>query len=659
MQCARSRFLLSLVLGIALLSAIPMGAMGEEHVEYGLNREPNAQPLAFTNSEPGNETADEISGGENVVATWLLDESGSGSYTGDDCAGALAEGGTPGGPHTYTLAWGSERMFIPPEELDATSDDTVVTPLEDMNVTITLTGTDTADEPIATGDVTFRIEVGWIRPPPRSSLHMHGSWTGEASVSPSAADLPLPEQLPQAGVLPSSVQVPVPFSNDITRIHANSPLAFFLVVECESDALFNIQFGDIGEFMWVWGTPEEDDIDGDGLPDSLDTHPDGSEWSRDEQLNYGTDPLDPNDTPGDDSVCPGYTIQEAKDANEGFQRDDPDTCPDAGGLNWLLLLLALLLVVGLAGGAFGAVTTVNKKIRMTISHDGFQDIAKGESARYELLLTAKGKEDEEVPVELSLKGVPEDWSATVEPAHLTLIAGEEAEAQTAVLTVTPPPEEEYEAEAVVTATATPTDEDGKTSPMKPGTSVKSKTIVNIDVEPPEGEKRKKVKKPKPKDTADEEALTAQEEEAPEGEEEDSGGKGKFAGALGLLKRKGKKEESEEEAQGEEGAEPASEDAEAGTAAVAEETGKPDLKVGEMSHEPADFSAGDEVTTTVPVKNSGDAPVEGLLLRLYVNDDRVDEQEVDLQPGDTTEVLFTWTAQPDENRVRVRGGLKEA
>lgn len=653
MNYSRTRRLLVFILFLFFALSVVSGAQAEFHGE----RQTFSRDFAFTNAEANvtEEMAPDLEP-ENSFA-FELGNSGSGSLA-LECA-------APGGqPSPFFIYWVSGPVFMdPPEELRV--DDAYIRPTTDLNWTLTLS--DGAGElgglgPVASGDVTFNMKaIGWVNPG-ATSVHWHTLWSDEQVVSPNL-DLGLPEPIPQLDVPAGPISGPITFdistSDESTPIRQGALLVFDLEITCEDAADFTLEFGGPVEMEYIWGDAGDDDQTGGGIPDRWAMFPDGTAWSHDEQIDYGTDPFDPTDTPDNDSICEGYTIQEAKDENPDFERGNPDTCPGAGGLNWLLLLLLVLIVVGLAGGAFGAVTTVNKKIRMTVSHDGFQDIAKGESARYELLVSAKGKEDEEVPVELSLKGVPEDWSATVEPAHLTLIAGEEAEPVTAALTVTPPPEEEYEAEAVVTVTATPTDEDGKTSPMKPGTSVKTKTIVNIDVEPPEGEKRKKVKKPKSKDAGEEETMAADEGD------EDSGGKKKFAGALGMLKRKGKKEDdADEEGQesGEEGeeesAQATSEDPAAGTAAVAEETGKPDLKVGEMSHEPSDFSAGDEVTTTVPVKNSGDGAVEGLLLRLYVNDDRVDEKEVDLQPGDTTEVIFTWTAQPDENRVRVRGGLKE-
>jgi hypothetical protein len=591
--------------------------------------------FAFTGSEVANVTEDMAGDIAPGAFVYQLSDSGSGTHA--------FECGFPGGG-SFDIYWISEPVFVdPPEELRDSS--AYIRPLNDLNITMPISagsGETNALGPVAGGPVNFRMNIGWMNPG-ETAVHWHGGWQATDSLQPGLGDdlseLGLPG-LP--GPLSGPVELEMATGDESTGIRTGTVLVFRLEITCEEFADFTLDFGAPVNMDYIWGDANDRDTTGGGVPDKWAMYPDGTQWSYDDQVRYGTDPFNAQDTPDMEAAdCPGHTVQQVID--EG--------CP-AGGLSpILLLILMLLIVVLLVGGAYGAVTTVNKKVRMAVSHDGFQDITQGASAQYELTLTAKGKPDEEVPVEISLKGVPEDWSASIDPAHVTLIAGEEPEPVTATLTVTPPPEEQYEAEAVVTVTATPTDADGKTSPLKPGTSVKTKTIVNIDVEPPEGHKPKKSKK-KP---TEEEALQAE-----DGEKSEGGGLGKLKGALGGLARKGKKKD-----EGETGAAEA-DDAEAGAeeglkadAGQATAMKKPDLAVGKLAHEPADFSAGDTVTTRVPVKNKGDEAVKGLLLRLYVNDDRVDEQELDLEPGDASEVTFTWTAQPDENRVRVRGGLKEA
>lgn len=459
-----------------------------------------------------------------------------------------------------------------------------------------------------------------------------------------------PDSVPgvAVGPLPASATITLESANH--TIPEGLPLVMTLSIGCgQSD--FTLELGQMPEFPYFIGDPSEEDTDGDGIPDSLDSDADGDGFLDDEELAVGSDSKDAGVTPASTHAdCPGFTYSEVFE-----ETGDPNTCPDTGGFPILALILILLVIVLLGGAGAGAYVVVNKRIKMTVSHDGFQALEKGQSAEYELTLMATGKKEEEVPVELTLKGVPEDWSASLEPSHLTLMAGEAAEAQTALLRLTPPPGEEHEAEAQVTVTATPTDEEGKTSAMKPGTSTKTKTIVNIGVTPPEGEgKKKKPKKEKKEKGAAEETEAAEGEDAP-----------KKKGLGGMLKRKKKGDEdteAEEEAE-EKATEAAAEEPAAGAAAAAPASppagGKPSVAMGKMVHDPADFSAGDAVTTTVTVRNKGDGPVEGLTLSLYVNDQRADQKAVDLAPGDSTEVTFKWTAQPDENRVRLKGSMKGA
>jgi hypothetical protein len=617
---------------VLLLAVVPTSA-ALDHVTFGPNRLPPLEhPVALTD-EPAPELEVDLPPGTH----YLLGASGTGTHSGEECASAVGQAG-------FEIIWVSEPLFMAAGNLTGNA---VAEVVDNLSVVLQLlpaaVNGQAAPQPVAAAPIDFDLDVGWIRPD--NSVHdAHPSWAASATATPGP-----PSGVPDAGVptplgvLPASVSLDVLFKDGPTGIEVGSRFMFHLRVSCGGYAAFNLGFGELPTLKYVYGSPSWGDVDSDDIPDEYDEFPDGTQWSKQQQEFYGTNWRDPNDTPDQESICPGFTIEQAVD--QGFERDDPATCPGGGGFPWLILLIALLGAVLLMGAAFGAVTAVNRKVRMEVSHDGFQDIPQGGAAVYTLALTARGKEGEETPVELSLKGVPEDWSAAVEPSNLLLIAGENPEPVTATLRVTPPPAEEYEAEAVVTVTATPTDADGKTSPLKPGTAVKTKTIVNIDKEAPEGKKRKGARPP-----ATPMAAAAPTGDESEGEEES----GKRGFGLAFLKRKKKDEEPPAEAgEGTQPEEPAS-----ATPATAG-AGKPDLAVGKMVHNPADFSEGDTVTTTVPVRNKGDAPVEGLMLRLYVNDERVDEKEVNLLPGATAEVTFSWTAQPDENRVRVRGGLKEA
>lgn len=663
---SRARPLIGLFLALFMLLSVA----GTGSASFHEGRVTFETTLGFTDAPAGNLTNLDPNDLDMNIGVFQLAESGTGTLEIDECAAP--------GSQRLNIYWVDDSFADQPPE-PVRVNDAYVKFTTALTRTLSIqggTGQASTAGPVATAPVHFELNVGWQG---SVGIHWHDGWKAQATANSTllpvdAPDLGVP--LPGSpGLLDGSVTLTMPSDDGAAGIPSGGPLVFHLVVTCDDYADFTLEFGSASTMEYIWGEGDDRDTTGGGIPDRWAMFPDGTDWSYDEQVRYGTDPTDPEDHPGVQStVCPGYTIEEAFEG--GFDGQNPNTCPGAGGLPWLFLILALLLVVLLVGGAYGAVTTVNKKVRMSVSHDGFQDIKRGTSAQYELLLTAKGKEGEEVPVELSLKGVPEDWSASVDPAHATLTAGEEPEPVVATLTVTPPPEEEYEAEAVVTVTATPTDEDGKTSPMKPGTSVKTKTIVNIDMEPPEGEKRKKgfvppgerLRSMMPKKQEEGEGAEAQEQDGheeaagpTEADTGEDGSKGKKGRGLGRLKRKKKGEG--EPAQEEEGEAQESETGHASgvgaPAAEAATQGKPDLAVGKLAHDPADFSEGDTVTTTVPVKNKGTQPVQGLLLRLYVNDDRVDEKELDLDAGEASEVTFTWTAQPDENRVRVRGGLKEA
>lgn len=503
------------------------------------------------------------------------------------------------------------------------------------DVAITLAGNQ-GSQPVAQGPVTFNLEFGRIDP--GQAFHGHGQ--ASATVNPDAPSPVPPGTIPgvPAGVLSSPVVLTMDMNASALEIQAGGRLAITLSVSMQGPADFTMTTDGFPTLQYYYGDPDEADLDGDGIPNSIDDDADGDGALDSTEQQVGSDPLDPNVTPASESsTCPGFTYQEAFE-----ETGDPNTCPVVGGFPWLILIAIILVVVLLLGGGFAVLTVAGRKVRITVSHDGFQAIEQGQTAEYELELVATGKKEEIVPVELALKGVPEDWSATLEPAHLTLYAGgEEPEPQTAILRLAPPADEQYESEAQVVVTATPTDEEGKTSALNPGSSVKTKTIVNIGMTDPEGGKKKR--KAKRDDEPDEG------EEAAEADDEDKPKRG------GFLKRK-KKDEEPEEAADEEQEPPATEPAAAAAPAAA---GKPQIGMGKMSHDPEDFSEGDQVTTTVTVRNKGDGPVEGLRLNLFVNDEKADTQEVALGAGDSTEVTFQWTAQPDENRVRIKGGLKGA
>jgi uncharacterized repeat protein (TIGR01451 family) len=92
----------------------------------------------------------------------------------------------------------------------------------------------------------------------------------------------------------------------------------------------------------------------------------------------------------------------------------------------------------------------------------------------------------------------------------------------------------------------------------------------------------------------------------------------------------------------------------GPAAAAPPAAKPNLQVGGLIHNPATFSAGQEVKSTVTVTNAGDAP-QTLKLSLFVNDALADAQSVTVKPGKAKEVKFKWTAQ-ERNKLNIRGEL---
>ncbi len=546
-------------------------------------------------------------------------------------SGCATPGGRPGGQ--VVAGWISDPVF-----------DSGATVLSASEIVLSI-GSGEAIDPTGTGmvpgpnqAVTFGEVVFTLR------------LTGGPDASHDIATSEFTVPGPAGGATPNPTGAQMPASVNFTfapsgvGAHpAQLPIVALLSIACQQTASFTVTSGSF-TLGYLYGDPNDPDTDGDGIPDPDDDDADGDGFPNDNETTIGTDPLSAQSNPSVDADGDGFTAEQEFDARTSDT--DPDDFPGAGGFPWLLIILIVLIVLLLAGGAVGALAVVGRKVKISVSHDGFQAIDKGQVAEYEVTVLATGKKEEMIPVQLSLKGVPEDWSAQLEPDHLTLYTGEAAEAQTATLRLVPPPDEQYESEAQVTITATPTDEDGKTSAMKPGSSVKTKTIVNIGVTPPEGEKKAK----KPKKAADE---TPAEEP---GAMTEAAAEEKPKRRFGLGRRK-----KDDEPEAPEGAPEAADAAAmaAPAAAPAPTPGKPSIAMGQMVHDPADFSAGDEVTTKVSVRNKGDSPVAGLKLSLYVNDQRADQQTVDLSPGESKEVSFSWTAQPDENRVRIKGGLSGA
>lgn len=633
------------IMALLLIVAAPLAhAQG---IELDPSREPLDVTFALSGEDPPVNDTEDFSDATAIYAlAGTPGSAGSGSVTVAPTCSA------PGAQSNDKFVWLSERFFEHPS-----------TPIGDVNLTVQFTGPTQAG-PRNPGTLGITIRVQPLEP---AGIHSHDDWKGSYSFTGDAAG--------NQFSLPASVQIGIPFSASKYTFPANTSLAVIATVtsDCHATRSYNIGFGEMSPFQYVYGDPSEPDADGDGLPNNIDPDDDGDGFSDAVEQNVGSDAQDGTITPESDSAeCPGFTYQEVVD-----ETGDPSSCPDTGGFPWVLVFLVLVGLVVLGAGGYAGMMLVNRGIKMTVSHDGFQSIERGETATYDLTLSSTAKKEGETPVVMELKGVPEDWSASLSPDTLRLKGGPDAEPETVLLTVIPPAEAQYEEEAQITVTATPTDEEGKTSALKPGASVKTKTIVNIGVTPPEGEGKKKKK---PKKTADEAGAAEEGDEGAkkkglggligrkkkaEGEEgsaeagaseEDAGKKGKMGG---LLKRKKKDADPEAtEAPQEEGkAETAATGAAAaGAAAASDEAAKPKLAMGKMVHDPASFSAGDEVTTTVPVSNKGDDDVSDLRLSLFVNDERVAHEMLDLSPGEKKEVVFKWTARPDENRVRVKGDI---
>ncbi|MBW3584036.1 MAG: hypothetical protein KY455_13175 [Euryarchaeota archaeon] len=621
----------------------------------GIELDPSREPLDVTFALSGEDPpVNDTTGFEDAAAIYAL--AGTPGSAGSGSVSVAPACSAPGAQSSDKFVWLSERFFENPS-----------TPVADANITVQFTG-GTQAGPRNPGTLGITIRVQPLEP---AGLHSHDDWKGSYTFTGDLAG--------NQFSLPSSVQIGIPFTASQYTFPANTSLAVVATVtsDCHPTRSYNIVFGEMTPFQYVYGDPSEPDADGDGLPDSIDPDDDGDGFTDAVEQNVGSDPQDGTITPESDSAsCPGFTYQEVVE-----ETGDPSSCPEGGGVPWVLILLILVALIVLGAAGYAGMMLVNRGIKMTVSHDGFQSIERAETATYDLTLSSTAKKEVETPVVMELKGVPEDWSASLSPDTLKLKGGPDAEPETVLLTVIPPAEAEYEEEAQITVTATPTDEEGKTSALKPGASVKTKTIVNIGVTPPEGEGKKKKKKPKK--GAEEEGAAEEGEEGAkkkglggligrkkkaEGEEEpaeaetaeDEGGKkkGKMGGLLKRKKKDAEAEETEapqEEGKAETGAAAAGAAA-AGAGAAAGEAGKPKLAMGKMVHDPASFSAGDEVTTTVPVSNKGDEDVTDLRLSLFVNDERVAHEMLDLSPGEKKEVVFKWTARPDENRVRVKGDI---
>lgn len=577
---------------------------------------------------------------------------------GDGSGGSETVDCSPSGPGGLRLVWISEPVFEYGSSILGTS-----------NVSFRLA---TAGAGLPASPSGYRATFEWGYAAPDANPHPHG--LGQQ-----------PQSFSGPGAAPASLDFNLDFGGNPTPgpIPAGSQLFYSLEFTCEGPGVdWVVSYGaeTVESVSYIFGSPGDPDTDGDGIPDPLDNDDDNDGATDEEEAAVGTDPQDPESYPSMDQDGDGFTFQQ--ESTNGTSDNDAADFPGAGGFPFGIILLILLVVIVLVGLGFAAMTVMNRGIEVQVSHEGFQAIESGEKAEYEVLVRATTKKEEELPVILGLKGVPEDWSATLSPDQLTLVGGEESEPEAVTLTVVPPASAEYEEEAQITVTANVTDEEGNTSALKPGGSVKTKTIVNIGVTPPEGEGKSKgigalagKFKGSKKDETDAEGVEeASEELAEEGEgdEDEPKKKGKFGGLAGKLKRKKKGDTDAEEAAEEESKEAAADAAEAEATADAAEAekavdesagaaaaggangGKPKLAMGKMKHDPADFSAGDSVTTVVPVSNKGDGGVEGLRLKLFVNDEEVDAQVVDLEPGDKTEVTFSWTANPDENRVRVKG-----
>ncbi|MFC1967081.1 CARDB domain-containing protein [Chloroflexota bacterium] len=82
------------------------------------------------------------------------------------------------------------------------------------------------------------------------------------------------------------------------------------------------------------------------------------------------------------------------------------------------------------------------------------------------------------------------------------------------------------------------------------------------------------------------------------------------------------------------------------------TPSPDLTIETITWTPEIPTIGQTVTFTVTVNNLGEAPAEPSSLALYINDARLDSEDIGgLAPGGTTAITFTWTAEAGAQIVR--------
>lgn len=527
----------------------------------------------------------------------------------------LAMSDTGGGTHTVpcNAAAGAEQTLV---WASPAQDFLYATTLTDGGVlTIGVSAGATGAVPgVQTGSFSATLNWGYTSDQLTPPMHQHPEVIANPEYSATSQQL-------VTGA--PSMAFNVTFPGSMIPMPSNTTIFFSLSVSCGAGTAVVLDFSRATIASGaIYGRAGDTDTDGDGIPDSLDDDADGDGYSEAEEAANGTSDLDAFANPGMDADGDGYTL--AEETAAGTSDEDPNEIPGAGGLNIGLILLILLAVLLIAGGAFAALAVVNKSIKLEVSHDGFQAIEQGEKASFTVTATATSKKEETFPVVLGLKGVPEDWTATLSPDQVTLTGGPEPQPVEILLTVVPPTDAEFEQESAIVVTATPTDEEGKTSAMKPGASIKTKTIVNIGVTPEEGTEGAK----------------------------------KAGGFAGKLKFK-KKDKSAEGLEGE--AETDTAEPEAGTAAAAATgapsgNGKPRLAMGKMSHDPEDFASGDQVTTTIKVQNKGDGAADGLRLRLLVNDEEADSTTVDLGPGQIEQVTFNWTAGDDENRVKVKGEM---
>lgn len=82
------------------------------------------------------------------------------------------------------------------------------------------------------------------------------------------------------------------------------------------------------------------------------------------------------------------------------------------------------------------------------------------------------------------------------------------------------------------------------------------------------------------------------------------------------------------------------------------TPETEVKIADVRHEPREIHPGDDVTTTVTVRNDGAADATGIPVALAIDDEPLGETQIDVPAGSEEVIAFKWTAPDSAARVRI-------